>query len=59
MLTTFEDFEHMFLEHYNLLDDANVARDKLCKLKQGAIIQEYVMAFHNIIVSLKELPEAD
>ena len=59
MLTTFEDIERVFLEHYSPLDDANVARNKLCKLKQCGTIQDFVTAFSNIVVSLPELPEAD
>ena len=59
MLTSFEDFECVLLEHYCLLNDANVVRDKFHKHKQCGTIQEYIMAFDNIIVSLPELPEMD
>ena len=59
MLTTFEDFECVFLEHYSPLEDSNIARDKLRKLKQCGAIQDYIMAFDNIFISLLELPEAD
>ena len=59
MPTSFEDFDRVFLEHYSLLDDANVARDKLRELKQRGAVQDYITAFDNIVVSLPELPEAD
>ena len=59
MRTTFEDFERVFLEHYSLLDGASIAHDKLHKLKQCGAVQDYIMAFDNIVVSLPELPEAD
>ena len=59
MLTTSEDFEHVFLEHYSLLDDANIARDRLRKLKQCGAIQDNITAFNNIVMLLPELPEAD
>ena len=59
MPTSFEEFECIFLEHYSPFDDANVVRDKLCELKQCKTVQDYIMAFDNIIVSLPELPEAD
>ena len=59
MPTSFEDFDRVFLEHYCLLDDANVARDKLRELKQRGAVQDYITAFDNIVVSLPELPDAD
>ena len=59
MPTTFEDFECMFLEYYSLLDDANIACKKLHELKQCGTIQDYIMAFNNIVVSLPELLEVD
>ena len=59
MPTTFEDFECVFLEHYSSLDNANVARDKFHKLKQCGTVQDYIMAFDNIIALLPELPEAE
>ena len=59
MPTTFEDFECVFLEHYSPLDNANVARDKLCELKQCGAVQDYIMAFDNIVALLPELLEAE
>ena len=59
MPTTFKDFEHVFLEYYSLLNDANIVHNKLHKLKQHGAIQDYIMAFDNIIMLLAELPEAD
>ena len=59
MPTTFEDFEHVFLEYNSLLDNANIARDKLHKLKQHGTVQDYIMAIDNIVVLLPELPEAN
>ena len=59
MLITFEDFECVFLEHYSLLDNANIAHDKLRKLKQHGTIQDYITVFDNIIISLPELLEVD
>ena len=59
MPTTFEDFECIFLEHYSLLDDANVAPDKFHELKQHDAIQDYITAFNNIVVLLPELLEVD
>ena len=50
MLTTCEDFEPMFIEHYSPLDNANVAHDKLHKLEQCGTVQDYIMAFDNIVV---------
>ena len=51
MPITFEDFECVFLENYSLLDDANIVHDKICKLKQCGAIQDYIMAFDNIVMS--------
>ena len=59
MPTTFKDFESVFLEHYSLMDDANVTRDKLCKLRQCSTIWDYITAFDSIVVLLPELPEVD
>ena len=59
MPTTFKDFECMFLEHYSLLDNANIACDKLHKLKQHGTIQDCIMAFDIIVMSLPNLPEVD
>ena len=59
MQTTFEDFECIFLEHYSPLDDSNIVRDKLHKLKQCGTNQEYITSFDNITMLLPELPEAD
>ena len=58
MLTTFEDFERVFLEHYSPLDSTNIAHDKHHELKQRGTIQDYITAFDNIVVSLPELLEA-
>ena len=49
----------MFLKHYSLLDNANIAHDKLHKLKQCGAIQDYITAFDNIVILLPKLPEAD
>ena len=59
MPTAFKDFERMFLEYYCPLDDANIAHNKLRKLKQCSVIQDYTTAFNNIIVLLPELLEVD
>ena len=59
MPTTFEDSECAFLEHYCLLEDANVARDKFHELKQHDAIQDYITAFDSIVVLLPELLEVD
>ena len=59
MLTTYEDFKRMFLEHYSPFNNVNGARDKLHELKQHATIQDYITAFDNIIVSLLKLLEVD
>ena len=40
----------MFLEHFSPLDDANVALNKLRELKQRGTIQDYIMAFDNIVI---------
>ena len=59
MSITFEDFERMLLEHCSPLHDTNIARDKLCELKQCGTVQDYVAASDNIVMSLPELLEAD
>ena len=59
MLTTFEDFEHVFLEHYSPLNNVNAAREKLCELKQCGTIQDYITAFDSIVMSLSALLEPD
>ena len=59
MSITFKDFERIFLEHYSLLNDANITYDQLYKLRQFVPIHDYIKAFDNIVMLLPELPEAD
>ena len=58
MPTTFKDFGCVFLEHYSPLNNTNIARNKLYELKQCGAIQDYIMAFDSIFISLPKLLEA-
>ena len=59
MPTTFKDFECVFLEHYSMMADTNIAHDKLHELKQHGAIQNNITVFDYMVVSLPQLPEVD
>ena len=56
---SFLEFVKLFTNQYTSLDDKNIAQGKLHKLQQCGSVQEYIIAYNNIVVALPEVAEED
>ena len=55
----FQSFETAFLNQFHIIDDENIARDKLKEAKQKGSVQQYVAYFDTLVLSLPKSTTAD
>ena len=55
----FAEFENSFLRQFEILDDENIARDKLKEIRQFKSVTGYISAFDDLVLSLPNVPEQE